>query len=153
MEPINYNDDNGIGKIICQFCKKQYSNTSTFNRHLNGWLSMLRGGGPDPEDDISALIDTETKDGNDDEVGVQRDRHKQNASKLTKRRTKNKLSTKHNLVHDNNAEECASYLGAYSESHGSGCSGGCDRGRRVVLVARTSKRQTGPIGAWRPKLS
>ena len=36
MEPINYNDDNGIGKIICQFCKKEYSNTSTFNRHLNG---------------------------------------------------------------------------------------------------------------------
>ena len=36
MEPINYNDDNSIGKIICQFCKKQYSNTSTFNRHLNG---------------------------------------------------------------------------------------------------------------------
>ena len=36
MEPINYNDDNGIGKIICQFCKKQYNNTLTFNRHLNG---------------------------------------------------------------------------------------------------------------------
>ena len=53
------------------------------------FLSTLRGGGGGgvlgPEDDdISALIDTETKDGNDDEVGLQRDRHKRNGSKPTK---------------------------------------------------------------------
>ena len=81
------------------------------SRQGNGWQRWkiptsfsFHAGGLDPEDDISALIDTETKDGNNDEVGVQRGRHKRNGSKPTKmsRMTK-RLSTKHNLVHNNDA--------------------------------------------------
>ena len=64
-------------------CLAAQSMSTASSRQGNGWqrwnkfrprfLSTLRGGGGlDPEDDISALIDTETKDGNDDEVGVER---------------------------------------------------------------------------------